>query len=322
MTIRVGLYGGNGHQIAGQLVNHPKARCVAVAGIAPDRLPQALRDDKSIRRYDSLDALLADEEVDLVSLCSPRRLDQARDAVRSLDAGKHVYAEKPCAMTEIELDGIIATASRSGRRFHEMAHTAFDQPYLTMRRIVQAGEIGRVIQVFAQKSYPFADWRPQDEATDGGIINQAAVHALRMIEHVTGVRIADVRAFETRLGNPRADGGLRIAAALALSLENGGVGAVTANYLNPQGFGRWGNETLRVFGDRGMIEAVDGGTRTRLVVGDKDHGPIDTSAPAPDYFSILVESLLGGPAMPLSIEDELHPTRMTIRAKNTATLVR
>jgi predicted dehydrogenase len=236
-----------------------------------------------------------------------------------MEAGRHVYAEKPCAMTEEDLDAIIAASRSTGRRFHEMAGTAFDQPYLAMRNLVAAGGIGTVVQVFAQKSYPYHDRRPQDEDIDGGIIGQASVHALRFVEHVAGQRIADIQAVETRLGNPVADGGLRMATALILTLENGGVASVIANYLNPKGFGRWGNEHLRIFGTRGFVESTDGGARTRLVVGDKDLGAIDTSAPSREYFDMFVESLLGLTEMPFSMEEELHPTRMTIRAKRSAT---
>ena len=69
-----------------------------------------------------LDELLADPQVEIISLCSPRRADQARDAIRCLKAGKHVYAEKPAALTEWKLDEILTAAKESGREFHEADH--------------------------------------------------------------------------------------------------------------------------------------------------------------------------------------------------------
>ncbi len=326
----VGIYGVNGHQIHYHIENHPHARLVATAAFQREALPPGLKADPAIRHYATLDEMLADEAVQLVSLCSPRRRDQAAEAIRCMKAGKHAYAEKPCAMTEEDLDAIIAAAGKGDTQlvrggkvecplFHEMAGTAFEQPYLAMREIVAAGTIGTVVQVFAQKSYPYHDRRPQDEDVDGGIIGQASVHALRFVEHVAGQRIADISAVETRLGNPVAGGGLRMATSLMMTLENGGVAAVIANYLNPKGFGRWGNEHLRIFGTKGFVESTDSGTRTRLVVGDKDLGPIDASAPSREYFDMFAESLLGLGTMPFSMEEELHPTRMTIRAKRRVT---
>ena len=313
MAIGVGIYGTNGHQVFAQVARHPHARLVAVAGVELGQLPENLRTDKSVRSYQSLPELLDDPRVELVSLCSPRRADQAKEAIACLSAGKHVYAEKPCAMTEAELDAIIDAAQSSGKEFHEMAGTAFDQPYLAMRRVIASGVLGTIVQVFAQKSYPYHERRPQDEQIDGGLVMQAGVHALRYLGHVAGERITEIDAIETSLGNPK-DGGLRMAASLMMRLANGGVASVIANYLNPKGMGRWGNEHLRIFGTEGMLEAVDGGVRTRLIIGDEDRGAIDTSEPPMDYFDMFIDSLVGKGRMPFSLEEELHPTRMAIRA--------
>jgi predicted dehydrogenase len=318
MKIGIGLYGMNGHQIQGMLQNHPGAELKATAGLNPSRLPEGLRNNPSVRHYDTLDEMLDDERVQLVSLCSPRRRDQAREAIQCMERGKHVYAEKPCAMTEEDLDAIFDAVKRTGMQFHEMAGTAFEQPYLSVKRIVEQGTLGEIVQVLAQKSYPLHDRRPQDEDIDGGLICQVGIHALRFIEHVAGQRIKNIAAVETKLGNPVADGGLHIAASYMMELENGGTAAVIANYLNPlKGFGIWGNEHLRIFGTRGFAEVVDGGTRTRLVLEEQDMGEIQKSEPMKDYFSLFIDALQGKGSMPLSLEDELHPTRMVIRAKNT-----
>ena len=319
--LHVGLYGINGHQIQDCLLQrlYPRARLAAVAGF-PDQAVDACRASggASFAVCPDLDALLARPEIGLVVLCSPRRDQQAADAMRCLEAGKHVYAEKPCAMREEEIDRLIATAARVGRRFHEMAGTVFEQPYFAMRQQVAAGVVGEVVQVLVQKSYPMHADRPQDEGIDGGLIEQVGVHAVRMIEQVGGVRVTDVDAIETGLGNPTPDGGLRVAASLQMRLANGGVASAVANYLNPRAFGLWGNEMLRIFGTAGMMEATDGGTRTRLVLADRDTGPIDVSAPALDWLGAVVDEILDGRPMPLTLDDELHPTRMVLRAKKAA----
>ncbi len=306
----IALYGSNGHQIGGALKDHPRARLVAVAAMdPPDYAPD-------VRRHAGLEGILADREVDLVSLCSPRRDAQARDALRCLAAGKHVYAEKPCALDEADLDRIIAAAGRGPARFREMAGTAFEQPYLAMTEVVRSGRLGEVAQVFAQKSYPLGN-RPQDEGVVGGIVTWVGVHALRFVEHITGIRIREIEARETALGNP-GQGDLRTAAVLTLTLDNGALGSVICNYLNPPGFGRHGNEHVRIFGTRGFVEATDGGTRTRLVIGKEDCGALACRKQAPPYEDLYINELLGLGAMPLTLEDELHPTRMALRAQRDA----
>jgi len=316
--IGIGLYGQNGHQIHHELLNQPHGRLVATAAFDPAALPEELRQDASVQHYATLDELLTDPRVALVSLCSPRRTDQADDAIRCLEAGRHVYAEKPCAMTEAALDAIIAAVARTGRSFREMANGIAEvQPYRALREVVCSGKLGTVVQVFAQKSYPYHESRPQDEAVDGGLIGQNAGHAIRMVEQVAGQRIELVEALETQVGNP-VPGGLQIACALQMRLEHGGLATIIANYCNPRAFGSWGNEHLRVFGTEGMAEITDGGTRTRLVLRDHDCGPLDMSSPSVDYLTTYLQSLQGTAIMPRTLEAELHATRIAIRAKASA----
>ena len=306
--VGVGLYGSNGHQIpASKFVNHPHAVLVAVAG------PQKNPPSENVKRYATLDELLSDSAVELVSLCSPRRADQVRDAIRCLEAGRHVYAEKPSALTEADLDLILATARRAGRQFHEMAGTAFTPHYGAMRQLVREGAIGEVVQVFVQKSYRYGQRRPQDEAIDGGMFLQAGIHAARLVEHVSGVRIKSLTGAETRFGSPESGDGKTAATAQAV-LENGGLATIILNYLNPAGTPLpHGNETLRIFGTKGFIESDEGGARTRLVT----PGNIAPLPPVTgiDYFDSFLANLAAGAPMPLTLEEELHPLRLLLRAK-------
>ncbi|HUR56241.1 MAG TPA: Gfo/Idh/MocA family oxidoreductase [Opitutaceae bacterium] len=307
----IGLYGSNGHQLnAAKFANHANAQLVAIVGVRGTNWPE------SVKRYNSLDELIADPGVELVSLCSPRRADQARDAIRCLQAGKHVYAEKPSALTEAELDQVLAAAQRAGKEFHEMAGTVFAGNYAPIRKLVREGAVGEVIQVFVQKSYKYGQARPQDEAIDGGMFLQAGVHAVRMIEHAGGVRIKTITGWETTFGSPEKGDG-KIAGAVQIGLENGGTATIIINYLNPGLASQpHGNETLRVFGTQGFIESVDGGARTRLVTKDKAIEPLSREGSgAGDYFDFVAAHLVAGTPMPLAPEEELHPLRMLLRAK-------
>lgn len=309
--IGVGLYGGNGHQLRFEKFrDHPHARLIAVSGVRQTNPPEG------IKVVSSLDALLAESAVGLVVLCSPRRADQARDAIRCLEAGRHVYAEKPSALTEAELDAILDAARRSGRQFREMAGTVFAAPYAAIRRHVQAGDIGEVVQVLVQKSYRYGAARPQDEEIDGGLFLQAGIHGARMVEHAAGVRMSALTADETGFGKPSSESGDGKLAAMAQGrLENGGLVTLVINYLNPGAPGLpHGNETLRIFGTRGFIESVDGGARTRLVRREGVTEPLDRT-PGPDYFDAFAAALVTGAPMPLTSQEELHPLRVMLRAK-------
>jgi predicted dehydrogenase len=234
------------------------------------------------------------------------------DTIRCLRAGKHVLAEKPAALAEQDLDHIIATASECGKSFHEMGVSVFDQPYRAMRDVVIAGRIGEIVQIFAQKSYPYHEGRPQDEAVDGGLLLQVGIHAARWIENVTGRKISSLQAIESQVGNP-GTGDLRMAVSLQGQLDNGACTTFIANYLNPRGLGCWGNDHLRIFGTLGMIEATD--TGTRLIIGETNHGPLDVSDAGEDDFTTYTKHLLGLAPMPLTMDQELHPLRILLRSR-------
>jgi len=315
MKLRFGLYGTSGHQIQLSLIDHPLAEVVAVADF-PDKAAEDLKHQvPHLRVYETLAQLNEDQEVDAVSLCSSVRHTQWVDTIDCMNAGKHVYAEKPSAPSEEALDKILKTSAHTGKLFHEMAGSIFDQPFYAIRKAVLSGVIGEVVQVFAQKSYPYFDSRPQDEKTDGGLIGQCSIHAVRFVEHATNLQIESLDAVETLTGNPKEQdgGGLRMAATIMGRLSNGGLATVISNYCNPLGFGSWGNETLRIFGTEGIIEAVDGGKRTRLVVGKVDHGELEITD-APIWQDAVIENFLTGAPMPLTLEEELHPLRIVLRA--------
>ncbi len=309
--IKVGVYYDYGsHQMTRDLRKHPwiPAEIVATCHCPVD-------DPERVRHYETLDEMLQDDEIELISLSSPNRKMQAQEAIRCLEAGKHVYAEKPCAMTEEELDEILRVAKETGKQFHEFAGSAFGQPYYALRKLVLSGALGEIVQIHTQKSYPLGTTRPQDENVDGGLMRQVGVHNLRFIEHITGLRCASIDAVCTKIGNGDPAGELHTAYSSIMRLENGGVASAVTNYLNRnKALGRHGNEYVHVFGTKGFAEITDGGTSSRVCIGDENLGALDTSGEPKTYFEYFAENLLGLCEMPVSLEDELHPTRMVIRA--------
>lgn len=81
-----------------------------------------------------------------------------------------------------------------------------------------------------------------------------------------------------------------------------------------EGIGKYGNECVRIFGTKGYAEIMDAGRKSRVIIGDKNMGELDTSENPKTYFECYIDSLLGTGEMPVSLDDELHPTRMVIRA--------
>lgn len=316
----IGLYGSNGHQIHHQLQDSAEAEIVAHA-MLDETAREAVRTlAPGAIEHASLASLLDDPRVELVSLCSPIRAHQAEEAIACLRSGRHVYAEKPCALDERDLDRILAASRASGRVFREMSGTIYAQPYWRIREIVRSGVLGDIVQVYAQKSYPNHAGRPGDEAIDGGLLLQVGIHAVRYITQCTGLAALDVRAEETQTGlSGRGD--LRSAVVVTMSLAGGALATATVNYASQRGFGHWGHEELRIWGNLGFVEATDSGTRTRLVIGENDLGPLTDLAPAPQELSVLLDRILRETPEPVAEDEEWQATRTVLRAKAGARLV-
>lgn len=310
--LRIGLYGNNGHQLQkDHVLPLLNARIVASCGIPQEELSALPK----LHFYDSYAALLADTEVDLVSICAPVRADQAELTIAALHAGKHAYADKPIVMSIPDLERVLSCARECGREFFEMAGTAYEEPYLTAKSVIQSGALGQIVQVSVQKSYPYGDWRPQDESVDGGLLMQVGIHAVRLIEHTAGQRIVAVSALETGLGNP-VQGHLQIASTLNFRLANGGLASAIANYLNHPILGSWGNENLRVFGMDGFLETEPVAKTVHLVT--KGRNELLPSGASANYLQAVVNYLLGQGTRPFTVEEELHPLRIVIAAKQSA----
>jgi hypothetical protein len=109
----IGLGMGEGHIEGYQ--SHPKAKVVAIADVDPHRLREAGDKFKINVRYDSAEAMLARERLDVVSVCTPNKFHKPL-TVAALDAGCHVLCEKPMAMNSAEAREMIAAAKRNGKR--------------------------------------------------------------------------------------------------------------------------------------------------------------------------------------------------------------
>src|SRR5438552_669795 len=92
--------------------------------------------------YASFDALLEDPAIDLVVVATPHDT-HARLAQRALGRGKHVVVDKPMAVTIEEADAMVDAAERSGRMLSVFHNRRWDWDFLTVRRVIDQGLIGK-----------------------------------------------------------------------------------------------------------------------------------------------------------------------------------
>jgi predicted dehydrogenase len=150
--------------------------------------------------YESYDALLADERVDVVHLTTPNHLHYPQ-VKAALEAGKHVVCEKPLALTAAESQELLALADRSGLVHCTNFNIRFYPQVQEARARVRGGEVGDVWNVhggYLQDWLLFpTDWNWRLEPDKGGALRAVAdigSHWLDLVQFVTGLEVEEVFA--------------------------------------------------------------------------------------------------------------------------------
>ena len=89
-----------------------------------------------LHAYDTVDELLADDEVELVVIAVPNDLHEYY-TIKCLEAGKNVICEKPVAMSSESLERMIDAANRSGKIFSVHQNRRWDSYFVTMKRLAE-----------------------------------------------------------------------------------------------------------------------------------------------------------------------------------------
>ncbi len=205
-------------------------------------------------------ALIADPQVDVVSITTPNPL-HAEMAIAALQAGKHVWCEKPMAPRLGDAERM-AEAARASGRIAILGYNYIQSPAVRyIRGLLDDGTIGAVNHVRVEMDEDFmADpeqphsWR--SEASAGyGALDDFAVHPLSLIATLLG-RPASVFGEMSKpyADRPHADGRRAVEtsdiATALLRLPGGIAGAI---HVSRCAWGRKSRLQLQIFGSRGTI---------------------------------------------------------------------
>ncbi|MCC2545620.1 Gfo/Idh/MocA family oxidoreductase [Hymenobacter sp. BT175] len=107
---------------------------------------RAANDYPGIISYPSVEALLADEEIELVVVNTPSNT-HVELATQALRAGKHVLIEKPVAATVAELQGLYDLGRTQNRQVLAYQNRRWDSDFQAVRAVVESGQLGQLIEV-------------------------------------------------------------------------------------------------------------------------------------------------------------------------------
>lgn len=179
---RLGIvgYGGMGGWHADHALKSDVVELAGIYDIKPERREVAKQ--KGIHAYDSMEALLSDESIDLVTVAIPN--DVHKDVViKCLLAGKNVICEKPVALSSAEFAEMVDAAHKSGKLFTVHQNRRWDVDFLAMKQLYNSGEIGEVFniesRIHGSRGIP-SDWRGEKEY-GGGMLLDWGVHLIDQI---------------------------------------------------------------------------------------------------------------------------------------------
>src|SRR5437867_12644724 len=143
--IRAGIIGGGwpGQQHAKGYASAGGFKVAAIADLIPSRREKFLSEHPGAKQFAEAKDLLAEEDLDAVSVCLPNHL-HASVTIAALKAGKHVLCEKPPALNATEAKKIESAASKAGKIVMYSVQRRFGGAEQAARQAIDKGYAGDV----------------------------------------------------------------------------------------------------------------------------------------------------------------------------------
>ena len=221
-------YGGQGGWHADHALKSDVVTLHGIYDIKQERID--LAKSKGINTYDSFEAVLADDQIDILVCATPN--DVHKDIViRALESGKNVVCEKPVALSVEDFDDMCAAAKKAGKLFTVHQNRRWDVDFLAIKSIIASGEIGDTIniesRVHGSRGIP-SDWRAQ-KAYGGGMILDWGVHLIdQMLQLIPNEKIVRIYNENTNITTDEVDDGFH----LMMTFESGKRATVEVGTYN------------------------------------------------------------------------------------------
>ena len=229
------------------------AEIVSVMDIDAERAKEVAEQFGVEHSCDTEEALLA-QDIAAVYVASPPNI-HCRQTVQAAQAGKHVFCEKPVAISVAEVDQMEHACVKAGVKFMLawcMRQNVYNRK---TRELVQSGALGKVVMGRAQLTcwYPpiKGAWRQDIAISHGGAMLDMGTHCLDLLEWITDAKIVEVTGFTDLLVHayptPVED------SSTVLGKFSNGAHGIVDNYFNiPDAVAQ---NALEIFGTKGSIIA-------------------------------------------------------------------
>src|SRR5262245_19349649 len=116
-----------------------------------------MMDLSGIKKYASLDEMLADKEIDLVDVCNPTHL-HPQTALKALKAGKHVLVEKAITLEAKDADAMVAAARQAGKLLMVAHVLPFFPEFAYAAKAIRGGAYGKLLGGHFKRIISKPDW--------------------------------------------------------------------------------------------------------------------------------------------------------------------
>ena len=185
--IRTGLIGCGSvsNQYLPQLTNSPFVEVVSLCDIKPERAQRQAEKFKVANHYPNIEAMLAGEPFDfLVDTTDMQEHEKINR--RALEAGKHVWSEKPIANTLAAGQELLKMALEKKLRLWGAPITVQSPQFAFMAKTLNAGKLGRVAAAHADYGHEGPNWSAFFYEKGGGSLPDLAVYNLTSLTGLLG----------------------------------------------------------------------------------------------------------------------------------------
>lgn len=174
----------------------------------------------------------------------------------ALDAGCHVFAEKPSCVRAEDFAPLVAKADRQHRHLMLALANRLNPEIVAARRIIETGKIGKLYgldmhliadQTRLTRASYHSQWFAQKERAGGGHLIWLGIHWLDLAMQLTGASIRNVAGFTANVGGQPID--IEDSATAALQFDNGMLGTLTSGYYLDRGY----HSHIKIWGSAGWL---------------------------------------------------------------------
>ena len=246
---------------------------------------------------------LADPAVRGVILCTPHT-QHAGQIVAAARAGKHVFCEKPLALTRADAQRALAACEAAGVVLGVGHERRFEPGIAELRRLLASGDLGRPLQIeanFSQDKFldmPSDNWRLSAAEAPGGPLTATGIHLVDLSVSIFGQperAFASVRQLGSHLVNGDTLGAM-------LTFRGGGHALLSAILATPFDgrFALYGSKGWFEVRDKAHPEQPEGWVLTHCIRGGKPQRREIPPAPAVlANLESFAEAALGGAPYPV-----------------------